>query len=132
MSKVLFKVGAARAYAESLYGGPVAEFLTNVPVAAISTVASVIAPFNGDRVSLVFFNGSTTDMNLSVNQSNVVSGNGILLPAKTGFLSLNLHDDLTLVSAAWFAVGAIGAQTIQVYEVIRISQQLLQEVPAQG
>jgi hypothetical protein len=110
-------VGAARAYAEKLFGGPLTENETNPSIG--TTVATVIEG-SGDRVGLVIVNQGNNPLFIGT-QSNVSSTNGILLAANGGNVSMDVTRDFTLPSRKWFGITTGGSTNVWVLEVLRVS-----------
>lgn len=108
-------IGAARASAESLLGGPCDELESNPTIA---TTVGVAIDGNGDRVGLVFVNLGANPVYVSLN-SGVGSTNGILLGQTGGSISMTVRDDFTLPSRRWYGISTGGNSAIYVLELIR-------------
>jgi hypothetical protein len=125
----VFSVGAARAWAEKEYGGPLAE-IESTPT--VQNAATLIAGGNGDRVGLIIMNIGTQNIFVGLRASFVVLQAGILLPANAGVLAMNVRDDGTLPSREWWASSILGGPSaVQILELVRVSLPLQQEVSQQ-
>lgn len=107
--------GAARAFTEAQLGGPIVETDSN-PTA--QTAATILIQSNGDRVGLVVINLGINDVYLALN-SGVSNTNGIKLNKQGGNVAMNVRDDFTLPSRAWYAIGDGGTSQVYVLELLR-------------
>ena len=107
--------GAARAFTEAQLGGPIVETDSN-PTA--QTAATILIQSNGDRVGLVVINLGVNDVYLALN-SGVSNTNGIKLNKQGGNVAMNVRDDFTLPSRAWYAIGDGGTSQVYVLELLR-------------
>ena len=109
--------GAARAYTEIELGGPCNEVESNPTV---STTVSQIVGGNGDRVGLLIINMGSNQIEMGLTPS-VSTTNAIPLPGGGGFFQVNVNDDFTLPTRAFFAIADAGTTTLYVLEIVRIS-----------
>jgi hypothetical protein len=110
-------IGAALQYAIDQLGGPLVENDSN------PTVGNAVNNFingNGDRVGLVIVNLGANDLFISID-SGVSSTNGIKLAALGGNVTLNLIDDLTLPTRAWYGIAPTGNTSVFVLEMFRVN-----------
>jgi hypothetical protein len=110
-------VGAARQYAESIFGGPIHEQESNP---TLTTTVGVVIDGDGDRVGLVIVNQGANPLFISLT-SAVSATNGILLGANGGSVSIDVLEDYTLPSRRWYGVTTGGSSAVYVLEVLRIS-----------
>lgn len=109
--------GAALEYAEKLLGGPLNEVDSNPTV---NTSVAIAVQGNGDRLGLVMINSGANDIMLALD-SGVSSTNGIRLGANGGSVSMNVTQDFTLCTRAWYALSLLGASQLTVIELYRIN-----------
>lgn len=108
-------MGAALDWLRKEYGGFLEEVETTVPTTAVPVAATVNDP---DCLALVFVNFGAQNISLALAQ-NAPAGSGVTLTSAGGVVSLDVRDDLTLPSRAWFASSAGGASTLYVLKVRR-------------
>ena len=100
--------GAAEEFIENLYGGPTDEIESYV-----STSAAVVKVKNNepDALSLLIANLGSNDVYLGLSD-DVSATKGFYLAKNGGTASMNVRDDMTLPSRAWFGVSPAGASTL--------------------
>lgn len=79
------------------------------------------APFignNADRVGLIIVNVSLNPVFIGVSQATVQATNGILLNPSGGAVTMQVRDDWTLPSSAWWGEATGGSAQIYVLELI--------------
>lgn len=105
-------LGAALRYVQKMLGGSIVETVTNV---SLGTTSSTIAKGNGDRVALVVFNSSNSDISIMpiLTPTALI---GLTLGAAGGMMSLSVRDDFTLPSQEWHGISPAPAQIITVIE----------------
>ena len=109
--------GAARAYTEIELGGPCTEIESNPTV---STTVSQIVGGNGDRVGLLIINMGANQIEMGLTPS-VSTTNAIPIPGGGGFFQVNVADDFTLPTRAWYAITDAATTTLYILEIVRIS-----------
>jgi hypothetical protein len=110
-------VGAARAYAEKIFGGPLTEQETN-PTCGIS--ATVLIDGNGDRVGLVIVNQGANNVFISTGPAPSTT-NGILLSSSGGSVTMDVTKDFTLPTRRWYGIANGGTSAMYVLEILRVS-----------
>lgn len=106
---------AALEFTEQELGGPCYE--QDSQVAYNNSTTTVLVGNNGDRVGLLIFNQSAGDITVGL-LGSLTFGNGIILPANGGSLTLNVRDDFTLAARQWFVCSNTGG-LVTVLEIIR-------------
>lgn len=109
------RLTALEAFLREQYGG---RFTVEPTTVAIQTALTQAVGNDFERMALTFINVGANDIYLTPDRSAAV-GNGILLGATGGFLSLTARDDLVLVGWSWFGVAATGATNLLVFAVKR-------------
>lgn len=118
MSTNPIAVGAALAWAKKEFGGNV---IAQDSVVVVPTAAAQILAGNPDRVGLLFMNIGSVAVNVGLTAA-VGGNNGILLVSGGGSVTMNVRDDFTLQSFAWFgSSGGGGNVNVYVIEVNRFS-----------
>lgn len=110
-----YSTSAALLFTEQELGGPCLEQDSQV---AVTTTPSIILQGNGDRVGLLMINLGVNNVFISLD-SSVASNNGIQLASGGGLISMNVRDDFTLPSRAWYGLAITGAVFMYVLEIIR-------------
>lgn len=115
----ILSTSAALRYTEKELGGPCTENETS-PVVT-SAPGQLVAQGNGDRVGLIFMNlgGNAAYISLSSSPS---STNGIICQIFGGVITMNVRDDFTLPSRAWYAATAASSTILYVLEITRFKQ----------
>lgn len=111
------QVGAAQAYVEGVFGGPITE--TSTTYNLVYTTKTRVAANNPDRVGLTIINLDVVDAYIGL--TNLVStAQGLLLLKNGGFISMNVVQDMMLPAHEWYAVaGQSGSTVVYVLEVFR-------------
>jgi hypothetical protein len=113
-----YTFGAALTWTQGEYGYLIQEVETFPTLGLVTAPAANVVGNNGDRLALVIVNVSVNDIYVSIAPS-VNIGFGIKLLASGGSLTMNVRQDLTLPSRAWFGISAgLTTATIYVLELI--------------
>jgi hypothetical protein len=104
----VIQVGAAQAYVEAEFGGPVDILQT---VVATGAAASRILQNNPERLSVTFFNLGANDVYLLFDDS-VSATKGIALQASGGAVNMTVRDDQMLPTREWWVISPSGASTV--------------------
>lgn len=115
--KPIVAVGAARAYAEKIFGGPIIEQESNP---TIPTTGAVVIDGNGDRVGLLIVNVGANTLYIGT-QSNVSSSNGIQLASGGGSAAFDVTQDFTLPSRRFYGTTTNGSSAVYVLEILRVA-----------
>src|SRR5580698_7646863 len=116
-----YSSSAALLFTEQELGGPCTENETILALTAL--VANAAVNGNGDRVGLIFVNLDSQAMYLSLTAQT--GANGIELSANGGSLTMNVRDDFTLCSRAWYATTGHPTASLYVLEIIRFTTNTL-------
>ena len=108
---------AARVFIEHQYGGPTTEKESTPAVAALPNVSQMV-PNNAERVALIFSNISSQVFNIGTNPQILGTVGGIFM-ASGANISMNVRDDATLPTLAWYAEATNPGSFMYVLEVIR-------------
>jgi len=97
-------VGAAQAYIEGVYGGPTEETDHDYTV---GTSVKNIATNDPEGLALAIANLGSNSLYVMFDDQ-VSASHGFLVPSGGGLLSVNVRDDQTLPTRAWWAVSPDG------------------------
>ena len=111
-----FTFGAALSWVQVNLGWLVDE-VESFPGIPTSAPTAPFLPQNADRLALVMFNLGLNNLFVALNP-NVNNTSGILLTANGGAVSLNVRDDFTLTTRAWFGISVTAPGTLYVLEII--------------
>lgn len=113
-----FRFGAALSVVQNLFGYLINE-VESFPTITTGTPTSPFITQNADRLGLVIAN---TGLNVAyVGLSSLVGSNfGFLLTANGGSISLNIRDDLTLTTRAWWGAAVGASDVLYVLELIGV------------
>ncbi len=109
--------GAALQYAESLFGGPTNELDS---VVSVSATPAILINGNGDRVGLIVINLTTGTLNMSLSNQSLGT-NGFSFSGVGSGLSMNVTQDFTLPSRAWYLSQSGGTGSVYIIEYVRFS-----------
>ena len=108
--------GAARVFTNSQLGGPTTEQESQV---ALNTVnLTFVVNNNAERVGLTVVNIGANDAFLEITSGGAGTP-GLHLSANGGTVNMNVRDDFTLPSRAFYGYSTVGATTVYVLEIIR-------------
>ena len=106
--------GATRFYAETQLGGPTRSQESQFTVPNTTTQ---VLNSNPDRVGLVFVNNTTNPIWVFITP-NFGGNQGIQLPSGGGAISLNIHDDFTLITETWYGIAGTSPSLLYILETI--------------
>ena len=112
--KYSYTVGAALMWSQRQLGHLLQQNESNP---TILNTATQIVPNNADRLVLVVMNVSASNVTVALN-AGVTTTNGIIIVANTGALIVEVRDDFTLPSFAWWVISAGASSVIYVLELI--------------
>lgn len=113
------RYGAAL-YATSKRLGYVLNEVESTPGLQVTTPLSPFVGSNADRVGLLISNFGPNNIYISLGSTPVATA-ALLLTAGGGTITMDVRDDFTLPTRAWFGVSPAGAQLIYVLELIAIA-----------
>jgi len=109
-------VGAAQAYVEGEFGGPVTE--KDVTKALSAGVITKLVDNNPDRLGLTIINLGSGDAYTAFN-NEPSDTNGIYLAQTGGFLSMDVRNDQMLPCREWYAIAPTAITTLYIIEIFR-------------
>jgi hypothetical protein len=109
--------GAALTWVQTEYGYLCHEVESFPGIPFGSTPATQVIGQNGDRLGLVIVNQGVTVIYISLSTS-VSQNDGIILTANGGSLTMNVRQDQTLPTRAWFAISPAAPGQLYVLEII--------------
>ena len=110
--------GAALTVVQNIFGYIINEVESFPSIATTSPTAPFI-PQNGDRLGLVLVNTAVNQMFVGLSPA-VGSLDGIVLSPNGGAIAMNVRDDMTLTTRAWWALSITAPGILYVLEIIGV------------
>lgn len=110
MSELYIAPSSVVSFVEGEFGGPTEDV---DEVVTVTSTASRLVKNDPERLELMIFNQSPTDIYIGLTPE-VTSINGILIKGNGGGVIMNIREDMTLQSRAWFAVTVSGTADVYI------------------
>lgn len=114
-----FTFGAALTNTQQRLGYIINEVESN-PLITVGAPTAPFLPQNADRVGLIIVNTSINTAFIAVSQAEVNNVFGILLSPNGGSVTMQVRDDWTLPSRAWWGTASGGSAQMYVLELIGV------------